>query len=57
MLELLRLHMYYLQYGTSKNYLSGSLRTTFGDENTKEDVDFLVDNLERIVSELRSSNM
>lgn len=31
----------------------GSLRTTFGDENTKEDVDYLVDNLVEIVGKLR----
>ena len=32
----------------------GALRITFGRENTKEDVDFLVDNLEKIVKELRN---
>lgn len=31
----------------------GSLRTTFGDENTKEDVDYLVDSLVEIVAKLR----
>lgn len=31
----------------------GSLRTTFGDENTKEDIDYLVDSLVEIVSKLR----
>lgn len=31
----------------------GSLRITFGESNTKEDVDKLVDNLVEIVSELR----
>lgn len=31
----------------------GSLRTTFGDENTKEDVDYLVDSLVEIVGKLR----
>lgn len=31
----------------------GSLRTTFGDENTKEDVDYLVDSLVEIVRKLR----
>jgi cysteine desulfurase len=33
---------------------SGTLRVSFGEDNTKADVDFLVDSLERIVSELRS---
>ena len=31
----------------------GSLRVTFGDENTKEDVDYLVDNLVEVVGKLR----
>lgn len=39
--------------GTTSEYIEGSLRTTFGECNTKEDVDFLVDNLERVVNELR----
>lgn len=46
--------MYYLQYGTAPEYIEGSLRITFGEHNTKEDVDFLIDNLERIVNELRN---
>lgn len=32
----------------------GALRTTFGRENTREDVDYLIDNLDRIVKELRN---
>ena len=32
----------------------GALRVTFGDENTIEDVDYLVDNLCEIVSKLRN---
>lgn len=47
-------HTYYLQCGVPKEYINGSLRTTFGEHNTKEDVDFLLDNLERIVKELRN---
>lgn len=35
--------------GLNKEYLQGSLRITFGEENTKEEVDYLVDNLKRIV--------
>lgn len=31
----------------------GSLRTTFGDENTKEDIDYLVESLVEIVAKLR----
>ena len=32
----------------------GSLRITFGDENTKDDVDYLVNNLVEIVEKLRN---
>ncbi len=31
----------------------GSLRTTFGDENTREDIDYLVESLVEIVAKLR----
>ena len=39
--------------GTEMEYLQGSLRITFGKENTKEDVDYLVNNLKQIVKECR----
>ena len=39
--------------GVDWEYAKGSLRITIGEENTKEDIDFLVDNLEKIVRELR----
>lgn len=39
--------------GLRPEYLEGSLRTTFGEENTKEDVDFLIYNLEKIVKDCR----
>jgi len=39
--------------GLPPEYINGTLRVTFGEVNTKEDVDFLIDNLCRIVSELR----
>ena len=32
----------------------GALRVTFGDENTKQDVDYLVDSLVKIVEKLRN---
>lgn len=48
--------MYWFRFGLPKDYISGTLRTTFGECNTKEDVDFLVDNLESIISELRYNN-
>ena len=35
-------------------YLQGSLRTTFGEENTKEDVDYLIETLKEIVKECRN---
>lgn len=40
--------------GLSKELAKGSLRITFGKENRKEDVDFLVNSLTEIVSELRN---
>jgi len=40
--------------GLQPEYLRGSLRTTFGEENTKEDVDYLIENLKRIIRECRS---
>ena len=42
--------------GTPSEYIEGSLRTTFGERNTREEVDYLLDNLERIVKELREWN-
>lgn len=39
--------------GLEDELANGTLRITFGHENTKEDVDYLVDNLERIVQNLR----
>ena len=40
--------------GLPDDLARGSLRVTFGEENTKEDVDYLVDNLEEIVERLRN---
>ena len=40
--------------GLPKEIAQSSLRTTFGEENTKEDVQYLVDNLEEIVNNLRN---
>lgn len=39
--------------GVEPEYLQGSLRTTFGEENTKEQIDYLVENLKNIVKECR----
>lgn len=39
--------------GLSKEIAQGSLRTTFGEENTKEDIQYLVDNLQEIINRLR----
>lgn len=39
--------------GTNKEYALGTLRVTIGRENTKEDIDYLIFNLEKIVNELR----
>ena len=40
--------------GLSREYSEGTLRVTFGDENTMEDVEYLVKNLIEIIKELRS---
>lgn len=40
--------------GVEPEYLQGSLRTTFGEENTKEQIDYLVENLKKIVKECRN---
>ena len=41
--------------GLKEKQANSSIRTTFGEENTKEDVDFLINNLERIVNEIRTN--
>lgn len=42
-----------LAIGLPHEIAHGSLRLTFGEENTEEDVDYLVDSLEEIVGKLR----
>lgn len=49
--------MCYLQYGTPKEYINGSIRVTFGHNNTKEDVNSLLNSLERNVKELRQNKL
>ena len=44
-----------LAIGLGDEFASGSLRITFGKENTKEDVDFLVNALVEIVEKLRNN--
>ena len=39
--------------GVAPEYLPGSLRITFGEENTKEEVGYLIDNLKEIIDECR----
>ena len=39
--------------GLTREYAEGTLRVTFGDDNTKEDVDYLVTNLIKIVQDAR----
>ena len=47
-------HRKYLwPYGVPSEYIDGTIRITFGEQNSKEDVDFLVENLEKCVNELR----
>ena len=42
-----------LAIGLGQDLAYSSLRATFGENNTKEDVDFLVDKLEEIITNLR----
>ena len=42
-----------LAIGVPNSIAKSSLRVTFGDENTIEDVDYLIDNIARIVNKLR----
>ena len=45
-----------LAIGLPHDVAQGSLRITFGEDNTKEDVDFLVDTLVNVVEKLRDSS-
>ena len=42
--------------GLSDDLANGALRTSFGDDNTKEDIDYLVENLKESVEKLRTIN-
>ena len=42
--------------GLSDNLANGALRTSFGDDNTKEDIEYLVENLKESVDKLRTIN-
>lgn len=41
--------------GLTPEFLQGSLRITFGEENTIDDVDYLVDNLKQVIEECRNN--
>lgn len=43
--------------GVSSKMAKGALRVTFGSQNTKEDVDYLIENLKDIVSKLRNNEI
>ena len=43
--------------GLPSDYAEGTLRVTFGGENTKEDVEYLVENLTQIVKEIRNKDI
>ena len=47
-------HRYYLERLLPHEIAHGSLRMTLDEETTKEDVDYVVDNLKEIVAQLRS---
>lgn len=44
-----------LAIGLNKELAYSSLRTTFSEENTKEDIEFLIQNIEQIVENLRKN--
>ena len=41
--------------GLTSEYAEGTLRVTFGEDNTKEDVEYLIENLTNIVKEIRTN--
>lgn len=43
--------------GLDSNLSNGALRITIGDENTKEDIDYLIENLVQIVTKLRAETI
>lgn len=45
-----------LAIGLKQELAYGSLRVTIGEENTKEDIDFLIEQLVEIIPKLRNSN-
>lgn len=45
-----------LAIGLEQKYIEGALRVTFGCENTKEDVEYLINSLEEVVERLRKMN-
>ncbi len=45
-----------LAIGLPEDFSKGSLRITFGKENTKEDVDYLIETLVKIIEELRNKS-
>lgn len=42
--------------GLDKEWLEGTIRITLGDENTKEDIDYFIKNLRKIIHEIRAGN-
>lgn len=46
-----------LAIGLPEGIANGALRTTFGEENTKEDVDYLVNSLVEVVEKLRNMSL
>lgn len=41
--------------GVTNDMANGALRVSLGEENTKEEIDFLVDNLQKIIIKLRNN--
>ena len=43
--------------GLEEEWINGTIRVTFGDDNTKEDVEYLIENLTEIIKKIRQENM
>lgn len=46
-----------LAIGLERSYLEGSIRLTLGEENTKEDIDYFIKNITKIVKKIKKEEM
>ena len=43
-----------LAIGLERSYLEGSIRLTLGEENTKEDIDYFIANITKIIDKIKN---